>query len=260
MSKSRGTQIEAATYLKHLDPAYLRYFYATKLNPKVQDCDLDLADFHKKVNADLVGKVVNLASRSARFVEQTGLSEVYPEDGGLFAKAAAAGESIAEAYEAFDFSRAARETMALADAANEYLEQTAPWHLKKDPEKASQVQDVCTVALNLYRQIVVYLAPVLPTLAEDSGALFGEDFTPMGRGPKAGGRDQNFEIQTPDETVDPKDIEKMVEESKVDAPGSDAPAAGDAPAENAGSGIDRHRTAGRRSVVSRDQIRRLRKG
>lgn len=171
MSKRRGTFIMANTYLAHLDPAYLRYYYATKLTGSVEDLDLNLDDFANKANSDLVGKVVNLASRTARFVEATGLSEIYPDDGGLFADFAAAGEAIAKAYEALEFGSAMRQIMALADRANQYVDQQAPWTLRKDPAKAQQVRDVCTATLNLFRQLVIYLSPVLPKLAEQTGAL-----------------------------------------------------------------------------------------
>ena len=130
MSKSKGTFVQAATYLEHMDPAHLRYFYASKLSSKVDDIDLNLEEFTAKVNADLVGKVVNLASRTARFVKASGLSEVYPDDGGIFRDAAARGEEIAEAYEACDFARAMRLIMALADRANEYIDREEPWKLK----------------------------------------------------------------------------------------------------------------------------------
>ncbi|MCA9108189.1 MAG: class I tRNA ligase family protein, partial [Planctomycetales bacterium] len=106
MSKSKGTFVMASTYLEHLDPAYLRYFYASKLGPRPDDLDLNLEEFVSKVNSDLVGKVVNLASRSARFVEKVGLAQQYPEDGGLFAAAAAAGDEIAQAYEACETAKA----------------------------------------------------------------------------------------------------------------------------------------------------------
>ncbi|MCA9598988.1 MAG: methionine--tRNA ligase [Myxococcales bacterium] len=171
MSKSKGTFVMASTYLEHLDPAYLRYFYASKLGPRPDDLDLNLEEFVSKVNSDLVGKVVNLASRSARFVEKVGLAQQYPEDGGLFAAAAAAGDEIAQAYEACDTAKAMRLVMALADRANEYVDQMQPWTLKKDPAKAQEVQAVCTVILNLYRQLVIYLSPVLPNLAEGTAEL-----------------------------------------------------------------------------------------
>lgn len=171
MSKSRGTFIRASTYARHLDPAYLRYFYASKLSDKVDDIDLNLEEFQTKVNSDLVGKVVNLASRTVRFVKS--LSREYPSDGGLFEAGVKAGKEIASAYEVRDFARAMRLTMALSDRANEYLDQTQPWKLRKLVGKEQELQDVCTVALNLYRQVAVYLAPVLPQLAEQSAALLG---------------------------------------------------------------------------------------
>jgi len=171
MSKSKGTFIQASTYLEHLDPAYLRYYYAAKLTPRLDNLDLNLEEFVTKINSDLVGKVVNLASRTARFVESTGLAATYPDDGGLFAQAAADGEAIAEAYHACDYNKAMRAIMLLADRANQYVEAQAPWNLKKDPGKSAELQAVCTVALNLYRQIVVYLSPVLPRLAELTGNL-----------------------------------------------------------------------------------------
>ncbi|GAB4141766.1 MAG: methionine--tRNA ligase [Planctomycetota bacterium] len=173
MSKSRGTFVTARTYLDHLDPSFLRYYYASKLGPKIDDIDFGTEEFVGKVNSDLIGRVVNLASRSARFVEATGLSSRYPADEGLFESAAKAGEEIARAYDACDYREATRLSMCLADAANEYVERKAPWTLRRDPEKAAELQDVCTVVLNLFRQIAVYLAPVLPELAERAGALLG---------------------------------------------------------------------------------------
>ena len=173
MSKSRGTFIRASTYLDHLDPAYLRYYYATKLGPKTDDLDLNTEEFLQKVNSDLVGKVVNLASRTAKFVEQTGLSPVYPDDGGLFVAAAAEADAIAAAYEACELSSAMRQIMVLADRANKYVDEMAPWTLRKDPAQAGKLQDVCTVCLNLFRQLAVYLAPVLPNLAAQTAELLG---------------------------------------------------------------------------------------
>lgn len=171
MSKSKGTSITAATYLEHLDPEALRYYYASKLSSGPEDLDLDLDGFPQKVNSDVIGKVVNLASRTARFVQGSGLSASYPEDEGLFAAAAAAGDDIAQAYENFDYARAMRQIMALADRANEYVDRKQPWALKKQPGKEAEVQQVCTVCLNLYRQLMVYLAPVLPRLALKSSEL-----------------------------------------------------------------------------------------
>jgi methionyl-tRNA synthetase len=174
MSKSKGTFVRAATYLNHLDPAYLRYYYASKLGPGLDDLDLNRDEFVAKVNSDLVGKVVNLASRTAKFVRSTGLSSSYPDDGGLFAQAAAEGEAVAAAYEACDYNRAMRLVMAMADRANQYVDAVAPWKLRDNVERAVELQSSCTIALNLFRQLVVYLAPVLPGLQRQTEALFGE--------------------------------------------------------------------------------------
>ncbi|NBT12144.1 MAG: methionine--tRNA ligase [Planctomycetia bacterium] len=174
MSKSRGTFLLARTYLAHLDPAALRYYYASKLSGGIDDIDLNLEEFAAKVNADLVGKVVNLASRTARWLESTGLSAAYPDDGGLFTRAAADSVEIAAAYEACDFARAMRAIMLAADRANAYVDAEQPWKLAKaGPEAAQKLQDVATVSLNLFRQLAVYLAPVLPKLAADAGGLVG---------------------------------------------------------------------------------------
>ena len=174
MSKSKGTFVRASTYLEHLDPAFLRYYYASKLTNRVDDIDLNLDEFVAKVNADLVGNIVNLASRTARFVAAKALADRYPDDGGLFAQAAAEGQAVADAYEACDFARAMRIILAAGDRANRYIEQRQPWELHKDPARADELRDVCTVGLNLFRQLVVYLAPVLPRLAHQTGELLGE--------------------------------------------------------------------------------------
>lgn len=220
MSKSRGTMVRASTYLKHLDPTALRYFYATKLSDKTDDIDLDLNEFVTKVNADLVGKVVNLASRTAKFTNR--LAPNYPEDGGLFENAKNAGAEIAAAYESCDFAKAMRLIMGLADRANEYLDQAQPWKVKKDPEKAQELSDICTIALNLYRQIVVYLAPVLPDLAQASGELLG---SPISSWDDAGAPLVDQEIgkfKHLMQRVDPKNVEKMMEEEKEAAAEAEA--------------------------------------
>jgi methionyl-tRNA synthetase len=213
MSKSKGTFVLASTYLEHLDPAYLRYFYAAKLGPGPADIDLALDELVAKVNSDLVGKVVNLASRSARFVRECGLSARYPDDGGLFTSGAAAGEEIAAAYEAADFARAMRGIMALADRANEYVDRVQPWTLKKDPTKAAELQDTCTVILNLYRQIVVYLAPVLPRLAEQTATLLNAPVAAWddAKSPLVGTPVAEFEHLM--QRVDPKKVQAVIDAS-----------------------------------------------
>ena len=214
MSKTRGTFIQASTYLKHLDPSWLRYYYASKLGSRLDDLDLNLEEFINKVNSDLVGKVVNLASRTARFVEGTGLSSHYPDDGGLFAEGAAQADAIAAAYEACDDNGAMRIVMGLADRANQYVEQTAPWKLKKDPSKAAELQAACTVTLNLFRQIIVYLSPVLPKLATQVGELFQQPITRWDESqtPLMGTRVSKFEhLMT---RVDLAQVQAMIEEAK----------------------------------------------
>lgn len=217
MSKTKGTFIKASTYLKHLAPEYLRYYYASKLGPKLDDLDLNLEDFVTKVNAELVGKVVNLASRSAKFVQQTGLSETYPDDDGLFDFGAAQGNRIAEAYENCDYARAIRLILELADRANPFVENAAPWILRKDESKAQELQDVCTIALNLFRQIVIYLSPVLPTLAEKVGELLNDPINDwnQSKSPLLGTPVNKFKHLA--KRIDEKDVANMIEESKSEA-------------------------------------------
>jgi len=215
MAKRTGIAVQAATYLEHLDPAYLRYYYATKLSPRVDDLDLNLEDFVQRVNSDLVGKVVNLASRTAKFVQATGLSATYPDDGGLFARAAEDGGEIASAYEACDFGRATRAIMVLADRANHYVDQHQPWTLKKDPAKAETLQQVCTVSLNLFRQIVIYLAPVLPKLARQTGELLGQPLTDwnLAQTPLVGTPVQPFQHLM--KRVETKQVEAILEATRA---------------------------------------------
>ncbi|WP_134676334.1 methionine--tRNA ligase [Ectopseudomonas khazarica] len=173
MSKSRGTFIKARTYLDHLNPEYLRYYYASKLGRGVDDLDLNLEDFVQKVNSDLVGKVVNIASRCAGFIHKGngGLLVAADPEPELWNAFRAAAPSIAEAYEARDFSRAMREIMALADRANAWIADKAPWALNKVEGKQAEVQEICALGINLFRQLVIMLKPVLPQLAADAEAF-----------------------------------------------------------------------------------------
>ena len=217
MAKSKGTLISAETYLKHSKPEYLRYYYATKLTPRVEDLDLSLEEFTEKVNSDLVGKVVNLASRVGKFGHGTGLSPEYPDDGGLFDAAVAAGDEIAAAYEACDFGRAMRKIMELADAANPFVEHAKPWEMKKDEARQEELRDVCTVALNLFRQLAVYLTPVLPTLADQCELLLGDKITSweQSKQPLVGTPVAKFKRMM--DRLQKEDLDKMIEESKDDA-------------------------------------------
>lgn len=164
MSKSRGTFIAADTYLQHLDPEYLRYYYAFKLGPGLDDLDFSPQDFVARVNADLVGKVVNLASRCAGFISQRfdGHLADSLDSPALYHRFVVAGESIGQAFEELDYGRALRETMSLADAANKYIDEQKPWALARDPATLPRVHLVCTQGLNLFRLLMTYLAPVLP--------------------------------------------------------------------------------------------------
>ena len=218
MSKRGGTQFQASTYLKHLDPAYLRYYYASKLGPKLDDIDMNLTEFTNKIDSDLVGKVINLASRTARFAEPLGLSIEYPHDGGLFAAAATAGERIAQAYEQLDYSRAMRLIMELADQANAFVENSAPWALKKDPTQQVRLQEVCTIVLNLFRQLCVYLAPVLPRLAQQCGQLLQTELGHWddSQTPLVGTSVSKFEHLL--QRIAPEKVQAMIDESKEAVP------------------------------------------
>jgi methionyl-tRNA synthetase len=219
MSKSKGTFIKAETYLKHLNPAFLRYYFASKLGPRLDDLDLNLDEFVNKINADLVGKVVNLASRTAKFATQTGLADSYPEDGGLFKQAAAAGTQIAEAYESCDYAKAMRLIMELADRANPFVENAQPWVLAKNlDQKREELQAVCTVALNLFRQLAIYLAPVLPRLAQQCSELLGEPIVhwQQSQTPLLGTKVNVFEHMLG--RVKKEEVEAMIEDSKETAP------------------------------------------
>ncbi|MFC6297698.1 methionine--tRNA ligase [Pseudomonas sp. CCM 7893] len=173
MSKSRGTFIKARTYLDHLSPEYLRYYYAAKLGRGVDDLDLNLEDFVQKVNSDLVGKVVNIASRCAGFIHKGNAGVLVAENAApeLTDAFLAAAPSIADAYEARDFARAMREIMGLADRANAWIADKAPWSLNKQEGKQDEVQAICATGVNLFRQLVIFLKPVLPLLAADAEAF-----------------------------------------------------------------------------------------
>ena len=173
MSKSRGTFILAETYLKHLDPEYIRYYFAAKLSSGVDDIDLNLDDFVQRVNADLIGKVVNIASRCAGFLRKkfdNTLSSDCAEPA-LVQSFIDAGDDIASLYEAREFNRAMRDIIALADRANQYIDEKKPWAMAKDEAQAAEVQAVCSVGINLFRILATYLKPVLPAMAEKSEAF-----------------------------------------------------------------------------------------
>ncbi len=177
MSKSRGTFIQASTYLDHLHPEALRYYFAAKLGDGVEDIDLNLEDFRQRVNSDLVGKLVNIASRCAGFVRKkfdNTLSGRFPEPA-MHADFVAAGERIAAHYEACEYGHAMREIMHLADRTNEYIDEKKPWVLIKEEGREQEVQDICSVGLECFRVLMTYLKPVLPRMAEQAEAFLDVD-------------------------------------------------------------------------------------
>lgn len=179
MSKSRGTFIEASTFRTHLNPEYLRYYFACKLGSGIEDMDLNLEDFVSRVNSDLVGKVVNIASRCAGFIAKghAGRLAATLMDQPLFDRFRSAAPRIAELYEGREFGRAMREIMALADLANQFIDERKPWVLARDPGKGREVQAVCTLGLNLFRLLVIYLKPVVPEMVARAEAFL--NVTPL---------------------------------------------------------------------------------
>ncbi|MDP4528905.1 methionine--tRNA ligase [Alkalimonas delamerensis] len=178
MSKSKGTFIKARSYLEQLNPEYLRYYFASKLSAAITDLDLNLDDFVQKVNADLVGKVVNIASRCAGFITKrfdATLADSLAEPE-LFQEFTAAGERIANHYESRDYARAVREIMALADKANQYIDAKAPWVLVKDESKQAEAHAVCSMGLNLFRVLMHYLSPILPTMTGQAQQFLQDNF------------------------------------------------------------------------------------
>ena len=215
MSKSRGTFIMASTYLEHLEAEYLRYYFAAKLSPHVDDMDLNLEDFVQRVNSDLVGKVVNIASRCAgflrkRFDNQLSTTCSEPE---LLNELISVGDSIAALYEARDFQRAMREIIALADRANQYIDEKKPWVLAKEQGREQEVQDACSVGINCFRVLMTYLKPVLPVMAEKSEAFLGLtlDWTDL-TAPLEGHTINKFSPLI--QRIDPDAVAAMVEASK----------------------------------------------
>ena len=209
MSKSRGTFINARCYLDHLNPDYLRYYYTSKLTASVEDIDLNLEDFIQKVNSDLVGKVVNIASRCAKFITKGNDGVLSPNiaDADLWQQVSGAGEIIAEHYENRDYSKAIREIMAQADAANEYIAAKEPWKLNKEPNQQQQVQDICSLGINLFRVLLTYLKPVIPAMAANGEAFLNDQLTWESiEQPLTGHRINNF-----------KPLLQRVEKDKVDA-------------------------------------------
>ncbi|EEX31748.1 methionyl-tRNA synthetase [Vibrio coralliilyticus ATCC BAA-450] len=218
MSKSKGTFIKAATYLNHLDPECLRYYYAAKLNSRIDDLDLNLEDFIQRVNADVVNKIVNLASRNAGFITKRFEGKLSSEfvEPELYNEFVAAADRIAELFETREFGRAIREITALADKANQYVDEKAPWVVAKEEGKDQELQDICSVGINLFRVLMTYLKPVMPELAARTEGFLNEELTWEGiAAPLTGHEITKFKALF--NRIDPKKVEAMVEASKEDA-------------------------------------------
>ncbi len=225
MSKSRGTFIQAATYLKHLDPECLRYYYAAKLGNRIDDLDLNLDDFVQRVNTDLVNKLVNLASRNAGFIQKRfdGKLADKLEDEVLFNEFSTQSEQIAAYYENREFSKAIREIMALTDKANKYVDDKAPWVIAKEEGRDQELQQVCSMGIQLFRMLMGYLKPVLPQLADRAEAFLQTELTWQNLAtPLLSHNIAPFKALF--NRVDMKQIDAMVEASKAENAQVNAPA------------------------------------
>jgi methionyl-tRNA synthetase len=216
MSKSRGTFIQARTYLETLNPECLRYYYAYKLSSKIDDIDLNLEDFKQRVNSDLVGKVVNIASRSASFVVKKFDKELSNNccEQELYDEFVAASSEIAGHYEDRNFGQAMRSIMKLADKANQYIDDKKPWQLAKEEGKMQEVHEITSLAINLFRVLMTYLKPVLPEMAEKSEAFLNVDSLNWDdmKSPLLGHQINKFKpLMT---RIEDEQIEAMIESSK----------------------------------------------
>jgi len=218
MSKSRGTFIMARTYLQHLNPEYLRYYFAAKLGPGIDDIDLNLEDFTTRVNSDLVGKLVNIASRCAGFINKKFDSKLSAKlaDDSLSQQFIEAADAIADYYENREFGKAMRDIMALADRVNQYIDEKQPWVVIRDKTRQQEVQDICSIGLNCFRQLIILLKPVLPQLAGQAEAFLNA--TDQGWDDLANNLlDHSINRFKPLMTrIEPVFIERMIEATKQD--------------------------------------------
>ena len=225
MSKSKGTFIQASTYLKHLKPECLRYYFASKLTQDTVDIDLSLEDFQAKINSDIVGKIVNLASRCAGFITKRfdGKLAQSPYDNELMSKLGSIKEAVNAGYESRNYADALRAIMSLADEANRYIDREAPWVIAKEEGQEDKLQRVCTDGLNAFKAIITYLSPVLPEIHHKAQEFlndplaFNDAATPL-----LGHTINKFSPMFT--RIDPKNIEAMIEDSKQDLAAAAAPA------------------------------------
>jgi methionyl-tRNA synthetase len=230
MSKSRGTFINSGTYLNHLNPEYLRYYFAAKSNGTVDDIDITFEDFVQRVNSDLVGKIVNIASRCAGFINRLNEGELTQaiHDPELWRAFVDAEPAIAAWYESGDYGKAVREITALADRANQYIAQQAPWNLAKEAGREADVQAVCTLGINLFKVLIVYLAPVLPQTAQRSATFLNLDNLTWAEATRFLGRHRINTFEPLLTRIEMEAVTKMIEETRTTddaaAPAAAAPA------------------------------------
>ncbi len=227
MSKSRGTFITARRYLDHFKPEYLRYYFAAKLGPGIDDIDMNLEEFAARLNSDIVGKLVNIASRCSGFVTKGAggrLGDSLPNPD-LYAAFADAGKSIAAAYESRDTAAAIRDIMALADHANQYIDLRKPWALAKQPGSAAEVRSICTQGLNCFRALMIYLQPVLPDIAAQARRFFQESEWSWDSAATPLLGTMILPYQALATRLDPKAVARLIEldDAEVPAPAATAP-------------------------------------
>ncbi len=218
MSKSKGTFIKARTYLNHFRPEFLRYYYAAKLSSRIDDFDLNLEDFVQRVNSDLVGKLVNIASRCAGFITKQfdgKLSDtiIEPE---LIKEFTEASEELAQHYENRDFGRAVKQIMALADKANAYIANEEPWKLVKNDETKERAHQVCSLGINMFKILTAYLAPVLPELADKVQDFLKLDSLNWANAQEVLTGHEINKFKPMMQRIDMKQVEAMIEDSKED--------------------------------------------
>jgi methionyl-tRNA synthetase len=228
MSKSRGTFIKASTWLQHLDADSLRYYYAAKLSSRIDDIDLNLEDFVQRVNADIVNKVVNLASRNAGFINKRFDGKLSAElaDPELYKTFTDASASIGEAWNSREFGRAVREIMALADVANRYVDEQAPWVVAKQEGRDADLQAICSMGINMFRVLMTWLKPVLPSLTERTEAFLNVEMRWDGiQQPLLDHKISAFKALY--SRIEMDKVNALIEASKEDAAVANAPAVAD---------------------------------
>ncbi|ACS84999.1 methionine--tRNA ligase [Musicola paradisiaca] len=227
MSKSRGTFIKAETYLKHLDADCLRYYYAAKLSSRIDDIDLNLEDFIQRVNADIVNKVVNLASRNAGFINKrfAGKLADHIADPALYQTFIEAAQTIADAYDSRESGKAVREIMALADLANRYVDEQAPWVVAKEEGRDAELQSICSMGIHLFRVLMTYLKPVLPALAARAEAFLNAELRWDTLAQPLNGHTVNA-FKALFNRIDGAQVQNMVDASKEEAAAAAKPVSG----------------------------------